>query len=80
MADLKKSKIKPILVRPVDIRCVKMCEDRNLTHSTDDVTKHHGIHANPDVFIEVNAISLCTLGRYYGVGVLLVYFRYGKDV
>lgn len=30
--------------------------------------------------IEVNVMLLCMLGRYYGVGVLFVYFWYVKDV
>lgn len=36
-------------MRPVDIQA--MCEERKLKHSTDDVTKYHGIQANPDLFI-----------------------------
>lgn len=28
-----------------------MCEERKLKHSTDDVTKHHSINVNPDVFV-----------------------------
>lgn len=48
MADLKKSKIKS---HSCEACRYSMCGDCNLTHSTDDVTKHHGIHANPDVFI-----------------------------
>lgn len=30
--------------------------------------------------IEVNVMLLCMLERYYGVGVLFVYFWYVKDV
>lgn len=48
MADLRKSKIK---FHSCEACRYSMCEERKLKHSTDDVTKHHSINVNPDVFV-----------------------------